>query len=297
MPIHVARISYGKDSLKMLDVIVSRGLPLDRITTSDVWATDTIPASLPPVEEFKSKMDEIIWKKYRIEVEHLCARNKDGTKKTYEQMFYHVPERKSAPPERRIWGFPHIRAQWCKELKTKIREISARDDKGVPVGNGSQLVSKAQAYQGFSDKSETTDDDKDIVEYIGIAADEPKRFGQLNEKKRAPLAEFDIDEGLCGLYCQYGDMLSPSYESSCRDGCWFCHNQGVDQLRLLRRNYPEYWNLLLKWDKDSPVTFKADGHTVHDFDYRFQCEDEGLIQQDRTFRWNMLEAVQLKFNF
>lgn len=95
MPIYVARISYGKDSMKMLDVIVSRGLPLDRITTSDVWATDAISACLPPVEDFKARMDEYIWKKYRMEVEHLCARNPDGSKKTYEQMFYHVPQRRS----------------------------------------------------------------------------------------------------------------------------------------------------------------------------------------------------------
>ena len=94
MPTYVARISYGKDSLKMLDVIVSRGLPLDRITTSDVWATDTISACFPPVEEFKARMDEVIWRKYRIEVEHLCARNSDGSKKTYEQMFYQVPKRR-----------------------------------------------------------------------------------------------------------------------------------------------------------------------------------------------------------
>ena len=101
MPIYVARISHGKDSLKMLDVIVSRGLPLDRITTSDVWATDTISACLPPVEEFKARMDEIIWKKYRIEVEHLCARNEDGSKKTYEQMFYHVPQRRGN--SKKVW--------------------------------------------------------------------------------------------------------------------------------------------------------------------------------------------------
>ena len=96
MPTYIARISHGKDSLKMLDVIVSRGLPLDRITTSDVWATDTVSACLPPVEEFKARMDELIWKKYRIEVEHLCARNKDGTKKTYEQLFYSIPNRKTS---------------------------------------------------------------------------------------------------------------------------------------------------------------------------------------------------------
>ena len=95
MPEYIARISYGKDSLKMLDVIFTRNLPLDRITTTDVWATDTISANLPPMEEFKARMDERIWNLYRVDVEHLCARNKDGSKKTYEQMFYHVPVRKS----------------------------------------------------------------------------------------------------------------------------------------------------------------------------------------------------------
>lgn len=79
----------------MLDVIFTRDLPLDRITTTDVWATDTISANLPPMEEFKARMDERIWNLYRVDVEHLCARNKDGSKKTYEQMFYHVPVRRS----------------------------------------------------------------------------------------------------------------------------------------------------------------------------------------------------------
>ena len=54
---HIASISYGKDSLKMLDVIKTRGLPLDRIITFDVWATDTISADFPEVTEFKKKMD------------------------------------------------------------------------------------------------------------------------------------------------------------------------------------------------------------------------------------------------
>lgn len=46
----------------------------------------------------------------------------------------------------------------------------------------------------------------------------------------------------------------------------------------------------MKWDQDSPVTFKADGHTVHDFDRRFQMEDEGLLcAEDRNFRWKMLD--------
>ena len=61
-------------------------------------------------------------------------------------------------------------------------------------------------------------------------------------------------------------------------------------MRLLRRKYPEYWDLMLKWDKDSPAAFHADGHTVHDFERRFQMEDDGFISaDDKVFRWSMLD--------
>ena len=135
------------------------------------------------------------------------------------------------------------------------------------------------------------------TEIIGIANDEVKRFKVLNERKISPLVILGWEEDLCGLWCKYNDLLSPTYSDSCRNGCWFCHNQDVDQLRLLRRDYPELWALLLKWDNDSPVTFKPDGHTVHDFDRRFQAEDNGVIlPNDRTFRWSQIDGeVQIKF--
>ena len=89
-----------------------------------------------------------------------------------------------------------------------------------------------------------------------------------------------------------GQPVSPIYISSERGGCWFCHYQGVQQLRLLRKNYPEYWALMLKWDTDSTRSFHADGHTVHEFDQRFQLEDEGFLSaDDKTFRWSMLDEA------
>ena len=42
-------------------------------------------------------------------------------------------------------------------------------------------------------------------------------------------------------------------------------------------------------DADSPVNFKPDGHTVKDYDERFQLEDEGLIDPEKRFLWSMLE--------
>lgn len=46
---------------------------------------------------------------------------------------------------------------------------------------------------------------------------------------------------------------------------------------------------MLEWDLDSPVSFRADGHTVHDFDKRFQMEDEGSLPTDKRFLWKMIQ--------
>jgi len=47
---------------------------------------------------------------------------------------------------------------------------------------------------------------------------------------------------------------------------------------------------MLKWDKDSPVEFHIDSHTVQDFEWRFQLEDQGLLSpDDKVFRWSMLD--------
>lgn len=70
---YVLSLSYGKDSLACLEAIRQLGYPLDRIVHAEVWATDTIPADLPPMVDFKAHADKIIKDKYGIEVEHICA--------------------------------------------------------------------------------------------------------------------------------------------------------------------------------------------------------------------------------
>jgi hypothetical protein len=72
----VACISHGKDSLAMLRAIKLLGLPLHRIVTSDVWATQDIPADLPPMWAWKKEADKIIKDIYGIDVEHICAMQK-----------------------------------------------------------------------------------------------------------------------------------------------------------------------------------------------------------------------------
>lgn len=250
---YILSLSYGKDSIACLGAIEQLGWPLDRIVHAEVMATDTIPADLPPMMEFKIHADRIIKERWGIEVEHIRGRL------TYEQCFYRKRgnRTKYCPGENRGW--PRMKGAWCNN-QVKMPPLKA-------IEKGGNIV------------------------YIGIAADEPNRFHNLSDTKRSPLVEAGWTDADCRRWCEENDLLSPIYTTVTRGGCWFCHNQSVGQLRFLRKNYPELWALMLKWDKDSPVTFKADGHTVHDFDMRFDAEDKGLITPgDKSFRWKKLRG-------
>ena len=304
---YVLSLSYGKDSLACLGAIEELGWPLDRITHAEVWATDDIPADLPPMVQFKAKADEIIRERYGIEVEHQCA-VRNGEKLTYEKLFYHIPVRKKKTLDRfgeggvsPIAGFPPRLAPWCNS-RLKLRNLQR-----VPV-HGQRMVQETQrrvlssgsrsskargvpatSNAGFSRSSLAQGAGTNIVQYLGIAADEPERI-QRHDKPgfKMPLVEIGWTEADCRKWCEERGLLSPIYTTATRGGCWFCHNQGIDQLRILRKEYPDLWKLLMKWDRDSPVSFHADGHTVHDFDLRFQAEDLDLVPKDRKFRWKML---------
>jgi hypothetical protein len=153
---HVLSLSYGKDSLACLGACELLGIPIDRIVHAEVWATDTIPADLPPMVEFKKHADKIIKERWGLEVEHYRA-NLD-----YESGFYHkirpetIAKRKEKgkhiskyqqyDEERAIWGFPTVHGPWCNS-KLKMEAIK-------------------NAHKQITSTS---------FQILGIAADEPKR--------------------------------------------------------------------------------------------------------------------------
>lgn len=250
---YVLSLSYGKDSLACLGAIEELGWPLDRIIHIEIWATETIQADPPPMIEFKKKADAIIRKRWGIEVEHIREPH------TAEQRMYRV----------------------------RVRGNRRGEMVGWPRTGGCEIQSscKREPYEKAIRNAKT---------YLGIAANEPSRI--LRHSKRAgiilPLVERGWTEAYCRQWCKENDLLSPIYTTSARGGCWFCPQQGIEQLRILRKMYPEYWALMMKWDADSPMKFKADGHTLHDYERRFQMEDEKLLSpDDRRFRWKMLEEA------
>mgnify|MGYP002508441833 CR=1 FL=1 len=139
-----------------------------------------------------------IKERWGIDVEHYRA------KESYESQFYRIRRNKARNAEQ-IYGFPIVKGAWCN----------------------SKL--KMQALRSMNLNHN--------VSYVGIAVDEPKRLHNLSEIKRSPLVEAGWTEAMCREWCEKNDLLSPIYTTATRGGCWFCHNQGVGQLRNLRKNY------------------------------------------------------------
>lgn len=95
--------------------------------------------------------------------------------------------------------------------------------------------------------------DYDIVEYVGIAIDEPIRLKRLNgggkSFKMSILAKYGYTEQMAYDLCKQFGLLSPIYEDSHRGGCWFCPNQTYPQLIKFRKQNPELWQELLELGK------------------------------------------------
>ena len=252
--IHVLSLSYGKDSIACLYALREMGWPLERIIHAEVWATEYIPADLPEMVAFKEYADKRIKNEFGIEVEHVYAKDKNGEKLTYEKIFYKAINRKLKNGKKlTITGWPFQGMPWCNS-RLKLPALKLDESK--------------------------------YVCYLGIAYDETKRYKTLVKNKLSPLVAARWTEEKCFNICKENDLLSPIYSSSQRGGCWFCHNQSVGQLRLLRKKYPELWHIMIAWDKDSPVSFRPDGHKLSDYDRRFWLEDKGIISETKRFRWS-----------
>ena len=141
-----------------------------------------------------------------------------------------------------IYGFPLTVGAWCND-RLKLKTIR-------------------QHYKIYGEH----------INYLGIAADEPKRLAKLQPNCRAPLAEWGMTENDCLNMLKERNLLNPLYEKFRRLGCWFCVKQNLDSLRILRKDYPKYWQMLLEWDKESPRTFRPTC-TVMDLEKRFAAEE------------------------
>ena len=112
-------------------------------------------------------------------------------------------------------------------------------------------------------------EDFEVVQYIGIAADEMQRV----KEHRYPLVEWGMTEEDCLRYCyERGYDWGGLYEIFKRVSCWCCPLQSLPELKKLREHYPELWAKLREMDDSTWRTFKED-YSVRRLEVRFDLEN------------------------
>lgn len=111
-----------------------------------------------------------------------------------------------------------------------------------------------------------------VIQYVGITADEPKRI----KDKCYPLADWGWTEADCLKYCyDKGFDWGGLYELFPRVSCWCCPLKSLNELRQLRHNFPDLWVTLLNWQHKTWRKFRAD-YSVDELEERFAKEDEKM---------------------
>lgn len=126
--------------------------------------------------------------------------------------------------------------------------------------------------------------DDDIVEYIGIAADEEKRISRAKEKGQIlPLVDFNMTEYDALTYCinQGFDWQEDGielYSVLDRVSCWCCRNKNLNELRRMYKYLPQYWEKLKEMQDKTFLPYKNYQYkgkpcqTIQDLEERFKDE-------------------------
>jgi len=121
-----------------------------------------------------------------------------------------------------------------------------------------------------------------IVEYVGIAADEPQRVGKAtgatgaNVEKVYPLVEWGMTEQDCLSYCRargwdWKENGLDLYAVFDRVSCWCCANKNLKELRGMYEHFPKYWKALKVLQAMCATPFRK-GTTLQELEARFERE-------------------------
>jgi 3'-phosphoadenosine 5'-phosphosulfate sulfotransferase (PAPS reductase)/FAD synthetase len=113
---------------------------------------------------------------------------------------------------------------------------------------------------------------KPFIQWIGFAYDERQRI-----KKTIgyyyPLVDWKITEEEALKYCYEKNFTwGGLYKKHKRLSCWNCPLQSLNDLKILWKDFPEYWKKLLKMQEQSKYQFRMD-YTLEELDERFRREE------------------------
>ena len=240
---HIASCSFGKDSIATILLALENNEPLDRVVFAEVMFDHERGISGEIPEHIEWVYDTAIPKLEQMGVKVDVVKSK----KDYIH-FFRSSVRGKGKYQGKIYGFP-IGGMCVINCECKRNPIH-------------------QYYKQF---------DCDIVQYVGIAIDEPKRLARLKQEGKTSqislLAKYGYTEDMAKAKCLEYGLLSPIYGGGNRGGCWFCPNVRIKDFAKFKLAHPDLWAELLELGKTPNLCsygFKY-GKTVQEIDERIDA--------------------------
>ena len=259
-PLYIASCSFGKDSVATILLALEHNEPLDRVVFVEVMFDHERGIS-------GEDPTHIQWV-YKVAIPKLTAMGVqvDVVKSAQDYVGWaNVEVTRSKYPERigkmRVWL---LQGQCALNRDGKLKAIR-------------------NYYRQFT---------QPVVQYVGIAIDEPERLARLEGKNKISLlAKYGYTEADAWRKCEEYGLLSPFYNLGYkRNGCWFCPNQPLPYFAHIRRNYPPLWEELRKLSRiPNKVSDKFNKR------YTFDELEARLDLEDKRYKFNLSHPQQTLF--
>ncbi len=243
----IASWSGGKDSTASIILAHENNEPLDLIIFAEVMFDKNISGELPEHIDFVKNKCIPLFKSWGYEVKILHS------DKTYIDYFNHIVK------------------------KSKIAERNGKKS-GFPMAGKCAINTRCKVCaikKFYKDLKE-----EKIIEYIGIAVDEPIRLARLKENQISLLQKYNFTEKKALDLCKEYNLLSPIYEYSSRGGCWFCPNARDIELKHLRKNHCVLWQRLLELENEPNLIGNKwnilTQTRIHDKERQFYLEEQQM---------------------
>jgi len=171
------------------------------------------------------------------------------SKYTFEYLMFEYEKTKGKNKGSKGYSWPDFRNRWCTQILKK------------------QVISQYLSKY------------KEVIEYHGIALDEAHRADKNNDGRniKYPLIEWQMTEKDCLEYCySKGFDWNGLYEKFDRVSCYLCPLQGIRELKVIYKDYPDLWQKMKELDfrsiKQFGRKFRND-YSIQELEERFCLED------------------------
>ena len=240
---YTASVSFGKDSLAMLILLIEKEYPLDYVVFYDTGM------EYDAIYDIRDKVKEDL----------------QGLGIKYVEL----------RPEEPFW------------MSMMIRKVNYRSKEGYHYGyswcGGSCRWGTGNKLAAINRFKKSLNDD--VTDYVGIAADEPKRFDRArSEGKTLPLVEWGMTEKDCLNLCRdrgysWNEGGVDLYDVLDRASCWCCRNKNQKELRAIYKHLPKYWDRLKGLEYRLGEPMKGQGKSLCELELRFSAEKESSLRE------------------